>query len=177
MGTRDLTFKLALTCTLVMGTGLPSRAQEKPPTQSNSAAAQASTTLPVGHFVGVVKTLWDDNGRDMTILEDFSYVDADGVIWKAPAGSLTDGASIPQIAWSFVSGPFEGRYRKAAVVHDAACRKEDRSWESAHLMFYHAMLTAQVDETQAKIMYGAVFHYGPRWELVKKSVGHCHPKA
>ena len=43
-------------------------------------------------------------------------------------------------------------------------------------MFYHAMLTAQVDETQAKIMYGAVFHYGPRWELVKEISGILSPE-
>lgn len=124
-----------------------------------------------GHFVGVVKTLWNDDGRNMTLLEDFSYVDPEGVEWKAPKGLLTDGASIPREAWTIIGGPFEGPYRLAAVVHDAACNRKDRSWESVHEMFYQAMLTAHVDQVKAKIMYAAVYHFGPRWDLVSKANG------
>ena len=35
-----------------------------------------------------------------------------------PAGFVSDGASIPKIAWSIVGGPWTGKYRNAAVVHD-----------------------------------------------------------
>jgi Protein of unknown function (DUF1353) len=134
-------------------------------------AVEAEAATPLGHFVGVVKTLWSDNGRDMKLLEDFSYVDPDGLLWKAPAGSVTDGASIPRSAWSIIGGPFEGPYRLAAVIHDVACEKKERSWESAHEMFYRAMLTAHVNEVQAKIMYAAVYHFGPRWDLVTVAKG------
>jgi hypothetical protein len=101
----------------------------------------------------------------MTLLEDFSYTDPDRLEWKAPKGSVTDGASIPQSAWSIMGGPFEGPYRLAAVIHDAACVRKDRSWEATHLVFYQAMLTAHVDSVKAKIMYAAVYHFGPRWTL------------
>jgi Protein of unknown function (DUF1353) len=134
-------------------------------------AVETEAATPLGHFVGVVKTLWSDDGRDMTLLEDFSYVDPDGLLWKAPAGSVTDGASIPQSAWSIIGGPFEGPYRLAAVIHDTACDKKERSWESVHEMFYRAMLTAHVNEVQAKIMYAAVYQFGPRWDLVTVAKG------
>src|ERR1035441_4686270 len=54
-------------------------------------------------------------------------IDPDGLEWKAPKGLVTDGASIPQIAWTPVGGPFEGLYRLAAVVHDAARSEEHTS--------------------------------------------------
>jgi hypothetical protein len=154
-----------LASVLVAGS-IGSRAQGKPPVQPTAHGSHV-VAPSVGHFVGVVKTQWTDDGRNMTLLEDFSYIDPDGLEWKAPKGLVTDGASIPQIAWTPVGGPFEGLYRLAAVVHDAACDRKDRSWESTHEMFYRAMLTAHVDETKAKIMYAAVYHFGPRWELVK----------
>ncbi len=35
-----------------------------------------------------------------------------------PAGFVTDGASIPRLAWRVVGPPIRGRYFRAAVVHD-----------------------------------------------------------
>jgi hypothetical protein len=157
--------KFAIVMAIAISLGCPILARGQP------RAEEAEAATPLGHFVGVVKTLWSDNGRDMTLLEDFSYIDPDGLEWKAPAGTVTDGASIPQSAWSIIGGPFEGPYRLAAVIHDAACVKKDRSWESVHEMFYRAMLTAHVNEVQAKMMYGAVYHFGPRWDLVKVAKG------
>jgi hypothetical protein len=145
----------------------PSQQPVPAPVQAVAPTAPQIVAPSVGHFVGVVRTQWNDDGRNMTLLEDFSYIDPDGLEWKAPSGLVTDGASIPQLAWSVVGGPFEGPYRLAAVIHDAACDRKDRSWESTHEMFYRAMLSAHVDEPTAKIMYAAVYHFGPRWELIR----------
>ena len=160
---------LAAACSMQLATASLAQATPALPTK-NIVIAPQTTVLParptpLGHFVGFVKTLWNDDGRNMTLLEDFSYIDPDGLEWKAPKGLVTDGASIPQEAWSIIGGPFEGTYRLAAVVHDAACDTKDRSWESVHEMFYRAMLTAHVDELKAKLMYAAVYHFGPRWNL------------
>lgn len=164
-----------LISTLFFASSASIYAQVAPTQQQTPSSISPAATLTVtpssGHFVGVVKTLWNDDGRNMTLLEDFSYVDPDGLEWKAPNGLVTDGASIPQAAWSIIGGPFEGPYRLAAVVHDAACDRKDRSWESVHEMFYRAMLTAHVDETKAKIMYAAVYHFGPRWDLESVAKG------
>lgn len=99
------------------------------------------------------------------LLMDFSYKGPrpDELFWLAPKDTTTDGASIPRIAWSVIGAPFEGQYRKAAIIHDVACVERTRSWQVTHRAFYTAMRAAGVDETPAKIMYAAVYHFGPRW--------------
>lgn len=118
-----------------------------------------------GRYSGSVKAEWLDDGRFMKLLEDFQFEDPNGMTWVAPIGSLVDGASIPVVAWSIVGSPFTGRYRDASVIHDVACQEKMRSWEVVHLAFYYAMRTSRVSPLQAKIMYAAVHHFGPRWSL------------
>jgi len=124
------------------------------------ASAQPLTT---GRYIGPVKTEWDKGGRKMTLLSSFEYVDSANEHWIAPKGSVVDGASIPQFAWSIIGGPFEGLYRDASVIHDVACDEKKRPWNVVHETFYWAMLTSGVNTTKAKIMYAAVYHFGPRW--------------
>jgi hypothetical protein len=116
-----------------------------------------------GSYVGRVVVQWNDDGRSMTLIEPFAYVDPKGVRWEAPVGTRIDGASIPRFAWSIVGGPFEGKYRASSVVHDVACNERRRDWQDVHLMFHKAMLASGVDERIALIMYAAVYHFGPRW--------------
>src|SRR5688572_30359773 len=70
-----------------------------------------SPTTPLGKFEGRVVTVWEDDGRNMRLEEDFAYVDAQGKRWLAPKGSTVNGASIPQEFWSLIGGPFEGPFR------------------------------------------------------------------
>lgn len=132
---------------------------------------QSDTAQPgnFGRFEGEVVASWDDNGRHMTLREGFAYVDPQNRRWVAPAGTVVDGASIPQGFWTVIGGPFEGRYRNASVVHDIGCDEMPESWEDVHRMFYDACRCGGVDETQAKLMYYAVYHFGPRWELVTET--------
>ncbi len=116
-----------------------------------------------GYFVGRVEASWSDDGRTMQLLQPLTYVDPAGRVWTAPERCTIDGASIPRAFWSVIGGPFEGAYRSASVIHDAACQMRDQPWEDVHLMFYHACRCAGVTEKKAKIMYMAVYHFGPRW--------------
>jgi hypothetical protein len=116
-----------------------------------------------GEFIGKVVVEWLPDGRNMKLMESFAYVDPYGQKWNAPAGSVINGASIPQFAWSIIGGPFEGKYREASVIHDVACRNKDRPWQDVHEAFYMAMLASGVDPLKAKVMYAAVYHFGPRW--------------
>lgn len=118
-----------------------------------------------GKYDGSVKTEWLKDGRKMRLLESIAYIDLKGVEWIAPVGFVLDGASIPQFFWSLVGGPYEGKYRDASVIHDAACFQRLRSWESVHEAFYYAMLTSGVDSVIALEFYAAVYHYGPRWSI------------
>lgn len=117
-----------------------------------------------GSFVGKVVAEWLMDGRAMRLTEPFSYISPKNVSWDAPTGSVVDGASIPQVAWSIIGGPFEGKYRDASVIHDVACVRRDHAWQDVHEAFYTAMLASGVDTTKAKIMYAAVYHFGPRWD-------------
>jgi hypothetical protein len=119
-----------------------------------------------GSFEGDVVAKWID-GRKMKLVEPFAYIDPSGLRWEAPKGSTVDGASIPQFAWSIIGGPFEGKYRQSSVIHDVACDKKERSWRSVHETFYYGMLASGVSPAKAKIMYAAVYHFGPRWSLKK----------
>ncbi|MGC1273330.1 MAG: DUF1353 domain-containing protein [Planctomycetaceae bacterium] len=105
----------------------------------------------------------DGPGMVMRLGDEFAYVDPAGKRWVAPAGLETDGASIPRVLYSVVGPPFDGSYLKAAVIHDAASPSDVDSWQDAHRMFYYALLRCGVGEAKAKVMYAAVYHFGPRW--------------
>ena len=114
--------------------------------------------------MGSVRTEWvDQDGRRMRLLKNFGYVDPTGKLWIAPVDSVIDGASIPQLFWSVMGGPFEGLYRNASVVHDIACDEKKEDWKDVHRMFFQACLCGGVDSIKASLMYGAVYHFGPRW--------------
>ena len=121
-----------------------------------------------GRFVGDVVARWSDNGRDMTLVEPFAYVDSRESRWDAPAGAVVNGASIPRAFWSLIGGPFEGQFRNASVVHDVACEARDREWRTVHRMFYEACRCGGVAAAKAKAMYYAVWHFGPRWRIEER---------
>ena len=130
-----------------------------------------SESTDFGRFEGEVVAVWSPNGRDMTLREPFTYVDGNDRVWTAPEGSTVNGASIPYAFWSFIGGPFEGRYRNASVVHDVGCETMTDSWEDVHKMFYDACRCGGVEETEAKMLYYAVYHFGPRWEPMADGAG------
>jgi len=86
-----------------------------------------------------------------------------GVVWTAPKAALVDGASIPKIFWSLLSGPYEGLYRDASVNHDYETCVKERPWRKVHRMFYYAIRAQGETPARAKLMYLAVWHFGPRW--------------
>jgi hypothetical protein len=125
---------------------------------------------PWGRFDGEVIAQWSQDGRNMTLREDFAFIDSRNRRWAAPAGSVVNGASIPPTFWSIIGGPFSGRYRNASVVHDVGCEMMAATWQDVHKMFYDACRAGGVDEVNAKLMYYAVYHFGPRWEPVTDTI-------
>jgi hypothetical protein len=120
-----------------------------------------------GTFVGDVVAMFLPDGRTMRLTADFAYVDPSGKRWNAPKDSIIDGASIPQVFWTLVGGPFEGQYRNASVVHDVACEEKSERWQDVHRMFYYAMRAGGVSERRAALMYAAVYRFGPKWDEPK----------
>jgi hypothetical protein len=130
-------------------------------------ATHAIAQEPFGRFDGSPKVEFVDKGpgkgRDMRLLKDFTYTDSGGSQWTAQKGYQTDGASIPPVFWSIVGGPFEGDYRKAAVIHDWYCHQKNRPWQDVHRIFYYGSRAEGVGEIKSKILYAAVMFGGPRW--------------
>jgi hypothetical protein len=124
---------------------------------STSAGAQ-------GRFEGdlVLKALAD--GRTMELVQPFKYVDSQGVEWPVPSLTHVDGASIPSVFWSIIGAPYTGKYREASVIHDYYCQTRSQHWKAVHRVFYDGMLARKVEPIQAKIMYLAVYRFGPRWD-------------
>lgn len=124
-----------------------------------------------GQFEGEVVTNWGKDKRDMKLEAPFTYVDPRGKKWAAPAGSVINGASIPQPLWSIIGGPFEGPYRNASVVHDVYCDSKSEPSKDVHFMFYEACRCGGVEERKAKLLYFAVSQFGPHWEKAIQSNG------
>ena len=126
-------------------------------------ACAVAQDVSFGRFIGEVRTRWLEDGRKMELLDSMAYIDQHGGSWDAPKGSIIDGASIPQFAWSVVGGPYDHKYRNASVIHDVACDRKARRWEDVHEAFYNAMRASGVELARARVMYAAVYHFGPRW--------------
>jgi hypothetical protein len=118
-----------------------------------------------GYYSGSPETRWNPDGRSMTLLNELRYTDPQGFVWIAPAGSVVDGASVPRSLWSFMGGPFEGRYRNASVLHDVAYDQHNRPWQDCDRMFYNAMRCSGVGPVEAKTMYYSLYRFGRHWKF------------
>lgn len=138
------------------------------PDAGQEPAAAVSASSGWGRFVGDVVARWEADGREMTLVEPFAYVDPRDARWAAPVGAVVNGASIPRAFWSLIGGPFEGRFRNGSVVHDVACVVRDRPWQQVHRMFHDACRCGGVAAAKAAMMYYAVYHFGPRWTVEER---------
>ena len=136
-------------------------AAQQPPSW-HQVAAQSH---PWGFYNGAPVTRWDPDGRTMTLLNEIRYTDPQGHVWIAPAGSVVDGASIPRSLWTFMGGPFEGKYRNASVLHDVSYDQHNRPWQDCDLMFYNAMRCSGVGAVEAKTMFYALRRFGRHWDF------------
>lgn len=94
---------------------------------------------------------------------DFGYVDPHGVGWQTNKGAKTDGASIPPLLQPFVGSPWEDGYIRAAVIHDWYCVRHVYAWQETHRVFYDAMIASGLAKAKAKLMFYAVYAFGPSW--------------
>src|SRR5580704_17195673 len=119
-----------------------------------------------GQFYGKLILVPQPDGRNMLVQDRYGYEDWEHKTLYAEPGFLSDGASIPRAAWSLVGGPWDGRYRNAAVIHDLGCVSHEYPWQDTHRLFYEAMIDSGVSPSLAYTMYYAVLLGGPRWKLI-----------
>ncbi|WP_286269519.1 DUF1353 domain-containing protein [Thalassotalea hakodatensis] len=113
-------------------------------------------------FSGQPLTRWLPE-RKVQLLEDFTFIDKQGVIWVAPKGSIVDGSSIPRWLWFFIGSPFVGKHRYASIVHDVYCVTRSRPHKDVHKMYYEACRANGVNRIKAKVMYWGIKFRGPKW--------------
>lgn len=112
---------------------------------------------------GRVVASWCNDGRQMFLDESVSFRDSFGVIWEAPAGAVIDGASIPRFFWRVVGGPFEGKYRRASVVHDWHCAIRVRPSRDVHRVFREMCRASGCGRVFSFLLWAAVRVFGPRF--------------
>lgn len=131
-----------------------------------ASASIAEAVAGHGRFEGLpLQVTFDvhDDRRRAHLLSPITYLDPAGRDWPVPKDAWLDGASIPQVFWSIIGGPYDGNYLEASVVHDHYCITKSRSWRDTHRMFHEAMLFCEVAGFKARIMFYAVYRFGPRW--------------
>lgn len=116
----------------------------------------------------------DDVGHtEFKLLSPYTYVDCQSNSHLVPpyrivngqkVPTIINGASIPPQVWSFVGGPWSGKYRNAAVIHDYLVEIRYSSSDVTHRIFYDAMLTSGTPKWKASLMYFAVLKGGSTWE-------------
>lgn len=86
--------------------------------------------------------------------------------WIAPKGEVVDGASIPDLAWTMVGGPFSGNYFYASIIHDYYCCSKSRDYDLTNAEFMYGMLASGVERWQAELMtLGVLIGGPPRWQV------------
>ncbi|MGR3898280.1 DUF1353 domain-containing protein [Psychrobacter sp. 1176_08] len=83
-----------------------------------------------------------------------------------PEGT-TDGTTLPIMARPFLGRRYDLSYLKASIIHDHYCYEKGqiRTWQDTHLMYYDALIALKVSKTRAKLMYFAVYSFGPKWKI------------
>lgn len=137
--------------------------------------ANAAVAGDPGHFVGRVAVEWIEGGKGsgiLRLLEPFGFEEPGGLAWTVPAGQTLDGSALPPLFRSTIGAPFDGPYRRAAVLLEHFSRERKRPWRDVQRMFHAAALAGGVDAADARLMYMAVYAQGPRWET--RTDSHCY---
>ena len=94
------------------------------------------------------------DGRNMVLLDAFTYTSKTGRVITVPVGATSDGASTPREIWSFIP-PF-GTYWMAAFLHDYLYRSTDLPKDVCDDLLREAMEDLCVDWVEVKAIYDGV---------------------
>ncbi|EBB6196917.1 DUF1353 domain-containing protein [Salmonella enterica subsp. enterica serovar Muenchen] len=93
------------------------------------------------------------------VYESFEfYLSDDSDVIEVPAGFVTDLASVPRIFWTLL--PPDGKYAKAAIIHDYLYDNALRTKKEADRIFLDGMEVLGVPKWKRTIMYWAVRWFG-----------------
>ncbi|EJG5924633.1 DUF1353 domain-containing protein [Salmonella enterica] len=94
------------------------------------------------------------------VYEPFAFYlsDDESDVIEVPAGFITDLATVPRIFWMLL--PPDGKYAKAAIIHDYLYDNALRSKKEADLIFLDGMTVLGVPKWKRMVMYLAVRVFG-----------------
>ena len=103
-------------------------------------------------------TVKTSDGRNVTLVTEFTYTRKDGCIITIPAGSTSDGASTPPALWPTLP-PF-GAYWMAAFLHDYLYRCSGVDKAFCDETFLEAMECLGVEDPDRTVLYEGVHLLG-----------------
>ncbi|ENL6118451.1 DUF1353 domain-containing protein, partial [Salmonella enterica] len=89
---------------------------------------------------------------------EFYLSDDNSDVIEVPAGFVTDLASVPRIFWTIL--PPDGKYAKAAIIHDWMYDNALRTKKEADKIFLDGMMVLGVPKWKRTVMYWAVRLFG-----------------
>ena len=104
---------------------------------------------------------------DVFILLEDVTVEALGYRIRVKKGFDFDGASIPQSLWGVYGNPLSGKFRIAALVHDALYASQKLPREVADAIFLDLMKQHEVGYMKRQTMYYAVRSAG--WYVLRRN--------
>lgn len=93
------------------------------------------------------------NGRDWRLLAPLTFGD-----FTVPAGFVTDLASTPRFLWWWL--PPWSTYGPAAIIHDAAYRRQERTRAEADALFLAGMAVLKVPAARRWVIYLSLRLFG-----------------
>lgn len=111
------------------------------------------------HFPKKLTGVFVGKGR-WKLIRPFIYVSEIGGVIEAPINFISDGASIFKVAQIIIGGPWEGKYAKAAVIHDWGYHTQKLSRKKVDLIFLEAMKILNVPQWKCRVMYRFVRAFG-----------------
>ena len=118
---------------------------------------------------GRIVAEFQNDGVNVILQETAYYIDHGGKAWPAFKGLLSDGLSIPKVAWSTVTAPFNGYARLMAFFHDQAYRMPSVDKDAADAMLLEGILELgshltgddwALYQVEARAIYEAVSLWG-----------------
>ena len=123
-------------------------------------------------FLNLTLDVRSSNGRDDILLDNLDYLSKDGVFYRVPKSSTTDGMSTPAIVSGIPGFEPYGRHWFSAVLHDAAYRgtlqirkfgkyeRADLDREASDRLIREALESQGVGPVRRGIIFNALRAFG-----------------
>ncbi len=124
--------------------------------------------------MGSFKGKWavEEYGPRLVITtKEISYTTDEGMPHTVEEGFISDGGSIPPIAWPIIGSPFVGHYRKSVLVHDKFYATQNYSRKYSDRVFIEGMRDEGVSLWKRMVMWSYVKALGwYPWNKHKKRI-------